>query len=235
LAGERGTFLALVLALVTLGVVERGRMRAVGWLVAAVVVAGFTTSLFFPRLGLAPELASRYSVEALANDQGTGRLGIWTVGLYLFRRSPFIGSGLRTFGPLYSGLISPLGHGLLAGRSPHNDLLGMAVDLGIVGALLYLAVVGWAIVRPLRARTTMRLSQPRVLPLLVSGLLIYWVGGGLTSEVFYLKSFWLLLGLSYAVSRVPHAETSTSSQWESSGRPTPDARASRPRTGELRP
>jgi O-antigen ligase len=221
-AGERGTILALVLALVVLGLIEGGRMRKVGWFVTAVILVGVTTNLLSLKGMLAPEVASRFSVEDVVATGGTGRLAIWSKGLALFRQSPVIGHGLKTFAPLFtSGRAFPLIRGPVGGRSPHNDLLGIAVDLGMIGVLLYLAFVGWASVRPLRVRTSVGGSQLRVLPLLVSGLLIYWVCGGLTSEVFYLKTFWLLLGLSYAVSRAPTPQDESGLATEASWIPDP--------------
>ena len=120
-------------------------------------------------------------------------------------RQPLIGSGLDTFGPRFVGAKSWFGGGVVAGRSAHNDLLNISVGLGVVGALLYLVFVGCAVVRPLRARPRMGSSQLRALPLMVWSLLLLWIGCGFTSDVYELKPFWLLIGLSYAFSRASYS------------------------------
>jgi hypothetical protein len=214
LAGERGTFVALALTLVVLGLIEGGRMRAVCLFAATVTVVGITSSFLAERAGLPSDIAGRYRVEEMARTGGTGRTRIWGNALALFMRSPLVGSGLSTFH-------EPDPYRDPRFMSAHNDLLGIAVDLGVVGALLYLAVMGSAIVRPLRVRSKMSLSQSRVLPLVVSALMMYLAGSGLTSRFFYAKAFWLLLGLSYAVTRVPGSATEHGSAAVSSEPPTP--------------
>jgi O-antigen ligase len=223
-AGERGTLVALALTLVALGLIEGRRMRAVCFLVAAVTVVGITSRFLAERAGLPSDLARRYSAEEMARTGGSGRVGIWTNALALFMRSPLVGSGLNTFHEqdAYRAYRDP------RFMSVHNDLLGIAVDLGVVGALLYFALMGTAIVRPLRVRSKTSLSQYRVLPLVVSALMMYLVGSGLTSRFFYAKTFWLLLGLSYAVTRVPDSATEYGSAAVSSEPPTPRSACSSP-------
>jgi O-antigen ligase len=154
-----------------------------------------------------PEVASRYEVGELIASKGAGRVNIWKAGMALIARSPLLGHGLWTFGPLYAqnDMPSPRS-GVVGGTYPHNDLLGVTVNLGIVGALLYLVLVGRAVARPLRVRSDAGSPQRRTLALLTAGLLVYWVAGGLTSDILHTKTFWLLLGLSYAAGRVPKAQ-----------------------------
>jgi hypothetical protein len=93
-------------------------------------------------------LASRWTLESSGRSKGAG------AALDLVRDAPFAGTGL---GRSYLFWSTPDGHGAAA-RFAHNEYLQILVDLGIVGAVPLIVLIGAAVVlirrgdtHPLRA------------------------------------------------------------------------------------
>jgi len=169
-----------LVALVVMAVYYSARMGAGLRVLSIVGIFGLlllaVPSLFFQRLTLA------------ASTGGAGRLDIWHVGILLAAKYGIFGTGLDNF-PVryqqYSGL-APTFHGYF--RGAHNIFLGLIVETGIPGAILF----GGAVWSSLTAGWR-KLGHSNLLPPLVAyeagclGLLV----AGFFLDVMWRKTFWL--------------------------------------------
>lgn len=167
----RITFLASLVAVgvaaIYAAVVDRS-MRAlltmvgVGLLIGALVIRGVLERTFgyVPTGGqLLTLMADPVALYEAVNWQG--RETLWGILWVVFLQSPLIGSGL---GAASAALVATLGEG-----APHNEYLRLAVDVGIVGFVLFiLAMAGWtrAVVRAARDGKTDPLCQELAMPAL---------------------------------------------------------------------
>jgi len=119
-------------------------LAVIGTGVAAITGAAFAPS---PINGWLRQVVPRY-LWARVNDQKYGdrafetlRITQWEFSWNLTQQRPIFGWGLRNFTPLYQAQMDIwLGH-------PHNLPLMLSAEIGIVGAVLFVGLIGSAIVR----------------------------------------------------------------------------------------
>jgi O-antigen ligase len=153
---------------------------------------------------LAPQ-ASRDRV--LNADGGTGRTDIWKVGLRMVKAHPVRGVGSGNFKissihyVLQPGTIRYdyfIGHPKVA----HNMYLHVLAELGIVGLLLFMSIIGFAVNCAFRAAKKFAASGDEDLDLLTRAVMLA-VLGMLAADFFLSgqlsKQLWLLLGLGPAL------------------------------------
>jgi hypothetical protein len=129
-------------------------------------------------------------------------LELWPVGLRTLAQSPLTGSGLGT----NAQAIAPALRRTATGLVVHNPLLGVAIELGLPGLLLYLGFTVYPLVLLLRAlKSSVRLGRPKesafaiVLVASFAGYMASWFkGGGMECN----KMLWVLLGLMSAYARI---------------------------------
>jgi exopolysaccharide production protein ExoQ len=124
---------------------------------AAVAGVGLALAAAFLFVAISGEfdLASRI-LEALGKDSTlTGRTTVWDFGLEQFWRSPVIGVGFRAYWESTETSAKAL-EAVLKQRLPHfhNNFLDVAVGLGAVGLLLFLAGLGTVVSRVLGRHLT---------------------------------------------------------------------------------
>jgi O-antigen ligase len=134
-AGQRGRRLTIYLAASALGVI-------VAWQGGGPV--------FRERLATLLEVGSDYNVQ-----ESTGRLAIWKRGVTYFVSHPILGVGAGNF-EAADGVSVEMSGEHRKWTASHNAYLQAFVDSGVVGGVLFLAVIG---VTASRAR---RLWRPRV-------------------------------------------------------------------------
>ena len=138
---------AVILAAILFSL-SREALVALGVIVAVVIwfsrrrLLGFAVAI--PALGalaLVPSIAARLT-DALQSG-GAGRTSIWKVDWTAFLQHPLIGWGTGNSIEAYDRFYLAVYQLHFAGwsREPHNTLLYLAVELGVVGVLLFLA--GW--------------------------------------------------------------------------------------------
>ena len=102
----------------------------------------------------------------------------------MFQQHPILGIGPDRFDEFFTSADKVTGH-------PHNTLIGVAVETGIIGFCVYLAMMAtllWQLwqLRPLRRETALRLAEtlpeqaetyPWIWRALVSTMVIFWVFG----------------------------------------------------------
>jgi O-antigen ligase len=131
-----GLVAAAVCALVAM-VIWRGRRALIGALIA---LAAASTAIFFL---LKPSAWYRL----LESNQGSGRVDIWTVAWRIVQDHPFVGVGFGQFPQvslhyvLRPGALEYIGLIVEKQIVVHNLYLQLWVEEGIVGLLLFLAVV----------------------------------------------------------------------------------------------
>ena len=86
-----------------------------------------------------PGVFNRLLGTVNAADPTTGRAHFWNVTLDVIKHHPFIGSGLGSFGVIYTRYDSR--NGLYRLEQAHNDYLQILADAGIIAGLLGLAFV----------------------------------------------------------------------------------------------
>lgn len=138
-SGSRGALLAVIIAsLVTLCVLVRFSLKKIFvFLFFAVLVIVITRNCLIP---LIPEgTIERFSIGALIDDSGSGRIEIWTNGFKQFLK----GNVFRCiFGYGYDGLIVHTGMSYMMQTSTmHNQFMQQLVSYGIIGLILYIRLM----------------------------------------------------------------------------------------------
>jgi O-antigen ligase len=109
------------------------RLRGVLWRAGAALA--FAIVLFSGAIAVGgPGVFNRLLGTVNAADPTTGRAHFWNVTLDVIKHHPLIGSGLGSFGVIYTRY--DYGNGMYRLEQAHNDYLQILADAGIVGALL---------------------------------------------------------------------------------------------------
>lgn len=109
---------------------------------------------------------------------GAGRVDLWNVGISIFKQQPFLGVGAGNFPVAFTAdaINSATGvviitSGLFAGLGAHNIYLGTAVELGVVGFVVFLLLV-WSIVREVSSTPESIMVRSVVIGYLVQGFFL---------------------------------------------------------------
>lgn len=144
------------------------------------------------RLGykLLPGFMANRLQGLFANENAIQRIVFFEDGMKLFRRSPIIGLGLGTFeNSLYS-----VQDFYYETRYTHNHYIQALIDTGVVGLLLFLAVLGLAAAAVLRARWK---GGDEISPLTASlGAALVFMAGHAAVEVVFSSNFYLPFALA---------------------------------------
>lgn len=190
-AQSRAGIVAIVLMLLILAYRFKARMLGVVVVVGILVVTAWDLLL---------GLVARFSAEALLT--GEGRTFIWGYALDALSEFWLSGSGIGTFTSISAEL--GLGAGRYATADAHNVYVQIAVELGVLGMLLFL--VAMAVLIASLGRVSGRSETPfppLCLQATLIGLLVYGAFHGLMRQ----KFFWLVIGLSTVILvRAPRAQ-----------------------------
>lgn len=214
LTQSRGGVIALGVVFV-LAVVFAGRARAqiLGVSLVVASVAAIYLVLLAP-----PHALGR--ISDIRGGGGTGRTDLWAIATQVFRAHPVNGIGLGNFqvvSPNYAVSTDtdlPRADVVVSQRAPvHNTYLELATELGTVGILLFLALLGVVLEATRRGvQRAVRRGQ-ELLELLGRGLFVG-AAGMLTAFIFlsaeFEKELWLTMGLLLAFASI--ARQSVASQ-----------------------
>ena len=114
--------------------------RLKGLAVRAGLAAALMVGLFVAVLLLGGEFSIYRFIDTVNTDNPTsGRAHFWAVTIDIIKSYPFIGTGLGSFGVVYTQYDTR--NGLFRLEQAHNDYLQVLSDGGIIGAALALAFV----------------------------------------------------------------------------------------------
>ncbi len=198
---SRGGYLALAAMALVLAVINRYRW----YLLPAVVVVGIAVSRV-------PAIASRLEHEFNLSDPNNtfiSRLNLWEATLRMLRDHPIFGSGM--FG--FRREIQPYRGGVYEENLiyPHNLVLNTWTETGLLGVVSFL----WLMVAAFRVSWRGWASGPAAWRSIQLGIVLAMIAivvHGLV-DVPYFKNdlaieFWTFLGLAWAGTREPNAESS---------------------------
>ena len=193
---------------------SRGGLFALGvMLVAAVMVAGrwravvATIGVFIALAGagyflLAAPVAARERVSS--SDGGTGRADLWRVGWRMVEDRPLLGVGAGNYATAsIRYLLRPgqLSRSDLIASTPkvaHNTYLHVLAELGVVGAVAFLGLIGFAMASGLRAARAFGRRRDASMEMFSRAWLVA-LAGVLAADLFlsaeFSKQLWLLLAL----------------------------------------
>lgn len=223
LTGSRSVIAAALLGLVALLVISR-RYRPG----AAFRVWPFAVATVIAMIVSYPLLTGRDVAGELARQSLVIRAELFKTGLRVIATRPLFGVGIDRFYLSAGGLASPELNALWPGRkNPHNDLLRIAGELGLVGAGLFIWTLGAAI---RRAVTALRTGRDLRLAALAGGLialLVTTLGSNplVVREVSYV--FWIAWGLLAGEAAASQCRRVTAAETASITAPPPPSRASR--------
>ena len=172
-ASRSASFSLLIVFLFILGSLTRLKLSARLSILALLIVAMFALQPFIPQ-------QSVERLESATDNVSKGDLNerqyIWAQGLDVFLTHPVIGVGSKGF----SSAIE-------YGKSPHNLVLGIMVDTGLIGLALFMWILALVIYQALR--------QPKWEARLWLAIILIWLMGALTHNLEYKKQTWLLFTL----------------------------------------
>jgi O-antigen ligase len=203
---SRGGLVALGVAMLA-SVLVAGRWRAQA---LVLVVAATLGGLFY--FGF---VASEDAVNRVTQvEGGTGRSDLWNIGLRMVEDKPVTGVGLGNFETssihylLEPGVVRRDEFIVDHPKVAHNTYLHVVSELGVVGGVLFLSVLGFALMCVIRAARKFARLNERSMELLARALLVALIGI-LTADFFisemFAKQLWLLLGLGPALLSVANA------------------------------
>jgi O-antigen ligase len=194
---SRGALLALAVALVTAGILQRWRWLPVA--AVAVVVVGLVVlpSQFKERLAALSTPTSTNAVDVSTRN----RLGENLAAVQMFAHHPLVGVGPGNFDGHYLEYSQYIGLDPRAvPRQPHDLYLEVLSERGLLGAAAFGALLGFALVGAFRARR----HPDAELALLAEGIFVAFVAllvTGLFLHAAYPRYLWITVGLALAARR----------------------------------
>jgi len=211
-SGERGVILALALAWIAISFFRQHKQKT---LFAVLLVLGvlYTTPLVLKHSGLVSGwIAERFYITSVFETGGSGRVGIWKVGLSMVSDNPLLGIGIGNFKPQFHHYIFSAKLARLPINSdaidPHNDWLGVAGETGLVGLSLFIVLLVCAGRRLINTFRYHMIPQIRIQAIMVFGLFIYALSIGLASTYMWRKVYWLILALAVVIPELSVSDNS---------------------------
>src|SRR4051794_39349015 len=199
---SRAGLIALAVAMVAL-VAVAGRWRAIAAIAAALIVlslVGFFAFLATPQqTGRVTEVAG-----------GSGRSDIWTIGWRMVEANTVKGVGVGQFQSsavhylIAPGTIERSDLIITAPKVAHNIYLQVLAEMGVIGLIAFLTILGFSLRCALRAAHLFERRRDATMEILSRAVLVALIGI-LTADFFaseqFSKQLWLLLGLGRRCSR----------------------------------
>lgn len=131
-------------------------------------------------------------IQKSYDDQAGGRLNILTVGTEIYKDYPIFGVGLSNFPKAFTGyyIAKVQGVWLPPGRDPHNIYLAILVELGMIGAILFIIMI-------IKLFYGILKIQNRNDMVITLSLLTFILIAGMANTILYKKYFWLALSIIY--------------------------------------
>jgi O-antigen ligase len=185
---SRGGLLGILVILIYYLYKRRVSWRIMSPALVLVLLIALMPGVFFARL------------ERSGADRGAGRLDIWRVGITALQHHAVLGVGLNNFPVVYQQFagMAKVFHGYY--RGPHNIYLGMAVETGLIGFLMFAGALRSQFRSSHAAADARRVDRQWLVSCeaACSGVL----AAGFFLDIFWRKSFWLALILLTVAARI---------------------------------
>jgi O-antigen ligase len=198
LSASRGGALGFVFGLLVLLILSRSfHLRvASGALVLTPLIVLFTLSLLAPALrnSVQPILNRIASAQDLESQAHVRRYFLWRQAIASFDANPVFGVGRGN----YRGIVAK-DREMRYAKTPHNTFLGILAETGLLGLVLFLAILGSFLPSLLRwvRKSTEPISRSAAAAFLSA--LIAIVIHGLASDLGNFRGLWTLLALIHRV------------------------------------
>jgi O-antigen ligase len=183
LTATRGAFVAAIAAAAIVPLTLRSSLRSYSLAGVLLILGTLFAALLVPQANWERMLST--SSEITEGGTMSGRIDIWKAGLQTFPERPFLGAGPGTYGQAVAPYI-------IGNVASHNTALGLLVERGIVGLILFAALLGactWTILR-----------SPPPHRALWGVLILAFLVGGITGDDSNWKITWVFFGLISAQS-----------------------------------
>ena len=208
LTQSRGAFVAMlaISAFALKGYLRSGKTML--WATVALAALAFVTpDSVWNRLGTLKEVTNEQSAVK-ADDQGSARqrLEIWKVASTIFAENPVTGVGMGAYSKAHyvTSQRTNFDPTALGGRDAHSTYLNLLAETGLPGLLLFLTVIGTAMLDAERTRRRVKEARPagaQQLFYLELGLIGYLVAG-IWGSYGQLVLTYLYVALLFATARV---------------------------------
>jgi hypothetical protein len=199
-SGSRGPVLGLVVGLVVFSALtlrEPGARRRLVLLAGGAVVAALLVPQFVPGQNLGRTFGVLIGdTGAGKGDLSNGRFALWGEAWHAFTAHPLLGIGTGGFA----------GNEPLA-LYPHNMLLEFASELGIVGVLLVLGIVGYTGLTLVRLSRRGPVEDRFQLAFVAASFVAAVVNASFSGDVNFNSAVWLTSGLAIGLARRVAPET----------------------------
>lgn len=196
-SGTRGVWLTLVATLfITIILIKDVKLKLL------VIALALTIAIFSSAIVdlLPPMVGDRVaSIGENLGNRGAGRMDIWMVGWEMVKDNSLLGVGLGNFPEVYNDYLveaPPETKDRGINRDPHNTMLSVAAELGMVGFTLFMAMLA----ATLAALKKVSNNNVRILGI---SLLAYLFLGSFSGTWHYHKYFWFGLIVPAAMAFFP--------------------------------
>src|SRR5262249_31717279 len=117
-------------------------------------------------------------------DNALGRFATWIATIQLALQAPIFGVGLHNLGGLLNSQVFSVG-GFWNYSTPHNSLLSMFAELGVVGLVVYLAAITTIIKMGVRLYRTGAQPQDRWRGLALVAIMVAYLMPALFANTLY--------------------------------------------------
>lgn len=199
LSGHRGSLAAFLAGVVTLGVLNIRRLKLSQGLAGAATLA-LVIWVSLAVIGAAPsEIQERFQ-DPFASASFDDRIGLQRVAIDGWVESPLFGQGTGSSGFFVAG--GDQGDfGVVSGIYPHNVTVELLLELGIVGALVYIVTIGGTVVRGYRSRRVVGRDEEWVLLVAIAVVVAAFVASQGGADLTIQNDLWIL-GAVLAVAAV---------------------------------
>ena len=187
LTATRGALVAglAAAAIVPLTLFRQSSLRPYALTGVLLIVGLLAAVLFVPRYNWERMGSTVGELSGEGDETGTmlGRMRLWSYGLQAFPQRPLLGAGAGAYGAAVDSYLRSNGRYI----NPHNVWVGLLVEEGIIGLLLFAGIFGasaWTIFR-----------SPPPYGALWAVLLLTWLVGGMSGNPETQKFSWVLFGL----------------------------------------
>lgn len=180
LNGSRSGMICLMATVVTLFLMTK--LSRYNILIKSIVLV-FTLAIIIYTVNIIPEnYLSRFTVDSMTADGGSGRIGIWENGLKVFCESDLYA---KLFGQGAGSILRIFEINDMRVIVMHNMLLEMLLEIGIIGMCIYILVILRAILVSYKSNNIMCLG-------VIMGMFSF----SMMSSIYTFKPYWNILMLA---------------------------------------